>query len=251
MSVDIYTPDKLRKILLDLHDSGVGMYRMQDIYKIKAGILLRHDVDDEMESSLEMAKMESGVGIQSTFYFLISCPFYNIFSQRGRYIIESIKGMGNEIGLHFDPSIYEDVDKNFSREINMLEEYLGNRVHSVSVHRPSLHNIYPNFKGFIDAYDKDLFSKNNYFSDSRFEFYGDIKEIIRQAKKGLVQLLFHPISYYLRDTSKPPNVISLYKNVIKGFGANLLDQALEVPKFSKEFIDCPTQMITVDIQIKK
>lgn len=250
MSVDIYTFNKLRKILSDLYNSNVGIYRIKDIPKIKTGILLRHDFDYEIESALEAAKMEFDIGIQSTFYFLVSSQFYNIFSQRGRYIVDSICDMGHEIGLHFDPSIYKNIDVNFWREIYMMEEFLGDKVYSMAVHNPFMHGMYPKFKGVIDAYDKSLFSKENYFSDSRFEFNIDIEEIIKRARKGLVQLLFHPAIYCFRDENESPNIISIYKTIIKKFGNDLLDQLIKAPSFEQEIKDHPASTVTIDVRIK-
>lgn len=250
IKTDIFTTDKLNKTLSDLYRSGVGIYRMRDLYSVESGIILRHDMDEEMESALEVAKMEFDIGIKSTFYFLVSCQFYNIFSCRGRYIINSIKSMGHEVGLHFDPSIYEDIDTNFWRELHMMESLIEDKVYSFSTHTPSLHGLYPEFEGVIDAYNKDLFSPKNYFSDSRFEFRGDLKNIIREAKTGVVQLLFHPISYCLRDENKPPNIMSLYKNVIERFGVNLLSQISKIPTFSHEIEECASSIVTINVRIK-
>ena len=251
MNADIYTFSKLRKILLELSNSNVGIYRIKDVPKIKTGILLRHDLDSEIESALEVAEMEFDIGIRSTFYFLVSAQFYNVFSQRGREIITNIRHMGHEIGLHFDASIYEDAETGFRHEICIMEEFFGEKVGSVSLHNPSMSGIYPKFAGIINTYDKNLFSERNYFSDSRFSFNTNIKEIIEKAGEGVVQLLFHPTIYCIRNKDEFPNAIFVYKTIIERFGNVLIGRLLRNISFEQEVKEYPFSEITFNIRLKK
>jgi hypothetical protein len=237
-------------MLKQLKDSGVPIHKVKDIQHFVSGIVLRHDMDDEMMTAIELAQMEYDMGIEATFYFLLSCPSYNLFSPAGREIVNELRGMGHEIGLHFDPSVYEDVNKGFRQEVKLIQLLLGDEVSSFATHAPSLHGLYPEFDDIINAYDKELFSSDNYFSDSRLMFNANIEDIIEKARTGLVQVLFHPISYYFRDENKAPNIISLYKNIIERFGNNLLEQVSNIPAFSHEIEEYPTKTVTIDVRIK-
>lgn len=62
-------------------------------------IILRHDVDRLPANALQMAKLESDLGIKGTYYFRIVLDSYD------ENIITQIAEMGHEIGYH-----YEDVD---------------------------------------------------------------------------------------------------------------------------------------------
>lgn len=46
-------------------------------------LILRHDIDMELEAALKMALIESELGIHSTLFFMVSCPIYNVFSNNG------------------------------------------------------------------------------------------------------------------------------------------------------------------------
>lgn len=42
-------------------------------------IILRHDVDQSLESSLELAKIEEEKGLKSVYFIWLTSPFYNNF----------------------------------------------------------------------------------------------------------------------------------------------------------------------------
>jgi len=240
---DIYTIDKLFKILSDLMNSGVGIYCVKDMHTVETGILLRHDIDNEIESALEVAKMEFNLDIQSTFYFRVAAQFYNIFSQEGGRIINSIRMMGHEIGLHFDPSIYKDIEAGFWCELRIMEDVIGENVLSTSLHEPNAYGKYPKFPGIISAYDEKVFSKETYFSDSRFGFNVTTEEIIEKARRSLVQVLFHPTMYCIRNENESPNYTHIYKTISKRFGS-----AVQVKYERIERLDI---LVMVDEPIKR
>jgi len=65
-------------------------------------VILRHDVDYSLEKALELARFEKSIGIQSTYFLLLSSDLYNIASKKSLNYINEIIGLGHEIGLHFD-----------------------------------------------------------------------------------------------------------------------------------------------------
>ena len=44
-------------------------------------LLLRHDMDQSLEISLVLAKIEKSYGIKSTYFIWLTSPFYNIFEK--------------------------------------------------------------------------------------------------------------------------------------------------------------------------
>ena len=69
-------------------------------------------------------------------------------------------------------------------------------IKSISLHNPSVHGKYPLFKGMINAYDKTIFSDENYISDSCFDFRGkDPFKFIENIQHGVVQILLHPLHF--------------------------------------------------------
>lgn len=71
-------------------------------------VILRHDVDNDPEKALELAKYENAVGVKSTFFVLLTSPFYNVFSYETNKIIRKIASLGHDIGLHFDELNYTE-----------------------------------------------------------------------------------------------------------------------------------------------
>ena len=56
-------------------------------------VILRHDVDFSLDCALEIAKIEREIGINSSYYFLLSSDSYNIFSKENQKIIREISEM--------------------------------------------------------------------------------------------------------------------------------------------------------------
>lgn len=141
-------------------------------------ILLRHDVDVSPKLALEMAKLEHKLGVNSTFFFMVRSPFYNLFSRTNDNIVRQIIDMGHCIGLHYDEGYYS---KNISlqelvdSEILMLEKNFDTRINVVSFHQPSK-KIIDNSIGIkqINTYDKSYFRDIKYVSDSNMIFKDDI-----------------------------------------------------------------------------
>lgn len=84
-------------------------------------IIFRHDVDKLPENSLAIAKIESELGIKSTYYFRTSNKSYN------KKIINEISKLGHEIGYHYEnmDTCNGDFEKawiDFKDSLNKLRE---------------------------------------------------------------------------------------------------------------------------------
>lgn len=55
-----------------------------------------------------LAKVERESDICSTCYILTTCPTYNVPDPANRNLLRELNDWGFEIGLHFDPTLYED-----------------------------------------------------------------------------------------------------------------------------------------------
>ena len=47
-------------------------------------VILRHDIDLQIEKAVKMAKLEHDMNVSSTYFVLVSSNFYNIFSKRNQ-----------------------------------------------------------------------------------------------------------------------------------------------------------------------
>lgn len=177
-------------------------------------IILRHDVDIDVEAAYNLALLEKEVNVRSTFLFLTTSHTYNIFSSYNRKLIKEMSDMGFEIGLHFDPTVYhENLDYYVRKEAEILSLITGKEVKSVSIHNPSVHNIYPIFDGFVNSYDPKIFNDDCYISDSCMDFRGkNIFDFVKKSKEKPIQILLHPFHF---SEEGYVDYLSLFSKVIK------------------------------------
>ena len=89
--------------------------------KSKPFILIRHDVDRRPKSSLDMAKIENGMGIKATYYFRTIPKTFK------PEIIKEIASLGHEIGYHYESLAqtngdYKEAIRDFKKNLNRLRE---------------------------------------------------------------------------------------------------------------------------------
>lgn len=101
-------------------------------------LLLRHDLDHDLESALVLAEIEAEEGIAATYFVQVACEFYNLLSPHGRAVIRRLGALGHEIGLHFAAERYAgaDADSNLAADIRLLEDLGGAPVTAAAQHIP-------------------------------------------------------------------------------------------------------------------
>ena len=202
--------------------------------------LIRHDIDYNLDKALEMAQLENEMGIKSTFFILLSSDNYNPFTYENQRIIKTIKQLGHEIGLHFDPSKFgNDFTQEFENQTSLLAKISNEKIYSVSIHNPSIHGNYPEFSGYNNAYSKRFFKPENYLSDARFNFRNkEPFRFIETADDFVTQISLHPIHYSIEgDTNYLPVLKRIYRQ-------NLLEFKNEFSKNTKAAEElCSTNFI--------
>ena len=167
-------------------------------YSSGPAIILRHDVDLDVEMAVSLARREAALGLGGVYFFLVSCPTYNVLDVEVRRMIREIADLGFEVGLHFDPTLYHDteLEEAVKKEAEILSFATGQDITSVSLHNPSVHGRFPLFQDFLNAYDPKFFDDPYYLSDSCRQFRGkDPFTFIELAKERMVQVLLHPMHY--------------------------------------------------------
>lgn len=165
------------------------------------GIILRHDVDFDVNAARRVAELEKECGVSSTFFFLTSCPMYNLNSPSNRKAIQKMDNEGFEIGLHFDPTLYpdntiEELEQKAIFEASIIEFITGKKLKSISLHNPSIHGQYPIFDGFLNTYAPEYYQSENYMSDSKMGFRDkNPYEFIKKATTSRLQINLHPLHY--------------------------------------------------------
>ena len=165
----------------------------------KCGVFLRHDIDLDIAAAKQMGALEASLGIKSSFYFRITGRTYNLFSKENSSSLKFLASLGHEIGLHFDPSVYENSDgtlaSSFLNEIKQLSLIVERPILSYSIHNPSVCGIFGIETDLINCYDTRLFPRDNYLSDSRMNFHEDPYTFLESRMNTVVQILLHPIHF--------------------------------------------------------
>lgn len=160
-------------------------------------LILRHDIDFNCEYALGMAKAEAEIGVKSTYFFMISCDFYNLFSKTNSEYVEQILNLGHQVSLHFDPTVYADPKKGLVCELDQFSSRFGiSQLHIISLHEPSEIFIRSNEQicGIDHTYMSKYIDKIVYMSDSRAYFkYGNPLQSRAFYEKRSIHLLTHPI----------------------------------------------------------
>ncbi len=181
--------DLIKKFL----DKGYKDIFFNQLSEKNKQLIIRHDIDYDCESAYKIAKIEKEIGVKSTFFFMISNPIYNIFSEENKKYINNIKSLGHEISIHFD---YEVGD--LKNEMRIFESFFDTKINIISIHRPNLdilHNL-----NVEHTYLPKYFNDIKYISDSRGEFgYGHPIHAEEFKKGNSIQLLIHPVWWVYKN----------------------------------------------------
>ena len=221
-----FTHKSIGELLASL-DERYGLFPLAK-WQGQPGIVLRHDVDLDVTPAYELSRREIEVDVRGSYFFLTTASTYNCQSPDNRKMIRQMADDGFEIGLHFDPSVYQTVDieelgRLARNEAAQLEDISGSRLVSVSLHNPSILNQYPMLSGWLNAYDEVIFKPEVYLSDSRMKFRSDPAEFFTSADSRVHQLLLHPMHYAEQEPLYPLAKIAYLKRVVSA-----LDQSFQL-----------------------
>ncbi len=182
-----------------------------DFYEADPGrrhVILRHDIDLSTQAAVQMAELESSIGVTAVYFVLLRTEFYNPWSRQCRTDLNDLCELGHEVGLHLDASIYDEDDKTLqtaaAEECDALEQVLQRPVKTISFHRPAktLQGKIGLLAGRRHAYEPLFFHQMGYCSDSRGGWHhGHPLEHEAVRKNRALQLLTHPI--WWQDPAMP------------------------------------------------
>lgn len=190
-------------------------------------MLLRHDIDFDIDYAYKMAQLEKDLNVVSTYFFLMRSDAYNILEPDNINKIKLIKDMGHTISIHFDPTLYDDLEKGFLFEKSLFEQLFDVSIDIISIHRP--HEIFLNgeqsFCGVGHTYAPKYFKDIKYISDSGGQFkYGHPYDSEAFKHNDTIQLLIHPIWWVFAKDQLPVDCLNAYveerKGIFKQFIAN-------------------------------
>ncbi len=166
-------------------------------------VLLRHDIDLDLNYAHKMAMIEVEENVQSCYMIMTNSPFYSINDPDSKSIIHKLISNGHEIGLHYDFDDYllrnkhitiDNMNENILSAFSKLEDVIGTEVKSISFHRPMQQflNGPLTILGRTNAYSAELMKW--YLSDSKGNWReGNPLIAMQTIKNNILQLLIHPI----------------------------------------------------------
>ena len=166
-------------------------------------LLLRHDIDFDIDYAHKLATVEKTLGVRSTYFFMLSSNMYNLFSIRNQLLIKDIIKMGHKISVHYDPTSNKIINS-FSKERKAFEELFNINLDIVSIHRPGkfLKNNNRKLNGLSHTYQDKYFKDMNYLSDSGGkDIFPLILNYLKNPRRKGLHLLIHPIWWIKRGKS--------------------------------------------------
>lgn len=158
-------------------------------------MLLRHDIDFDLELAHQMAVIENSLGIKSVYLVMTQNPLYDVYSKQSIKYINRIYSLGHEIGLHYDPSISDKQDLN--DQFSKLDGILGFESKFYSHHQPTLYG-FTKILDYENKIDLSLLCRDfEYISDSCMKPRKDLFKVIHSQSK--VHLLIHP-EFWMLDS---------------------------------------------------
>jgi len=208
VAAPLFTRAGYARILADGLDGGYSFRAFDDPFD-PAGrpvCLLRHDVDADPGAALELAHIEAGLGVRSTYFLMLRSAVYNPLGRANSAIVREILSLGHWLGLHLDisfmPGDERDALEWAALERRMLEQSFDTEVGAVSFHQPgqSPRPLPSAFDGMVLASSEHDLPGFFYLSDSnKAERTHRAAEILRNATEPRFQFLVHPIWWVSDD----------------------------------------------------
>lgn len=192
------------ELIAKLREQGYAIANYHTYKETDRCVILRHDVDNDLEKAAQLAEFEQSLGIRSTYFLLLTSDFYNVFSKESEQLLKQIQGGHHDIGLHFDEARYPEasgdpqaVTDKILYEAGILSMAVGTQVSAVSMHRPSraILDADIHIPDMINSYGKKFFREFKYLSDSRRHWQEPVEEIIDSAEYDRLHILTHPFWY--------------------------------------------------------
>jgi hypothetical protein len=224
----------LLQFIKDLHYEIVCF---RDVRQDGSYVILRHDVDFSPEKALEMAYLDHQFGVSSTFFFLLTSPYYNILSKSGVGCVKEIAKLGHECGLHYDCEGFERLSSEARRQrvrslAECLGESVGEPIRSIAQHKPARSAIRERFSPYLDAYSAPFFENIGYISDSRGAFrVPDVHEFFRRNRRS--QLVIHPIWWH----AQPKTRDEVFEFIEKEYSIKMADLLKSESKTIEDFLN--------------
>ena len=220
-----YTYRSYEALLESIRACGRTICAFRDVRDAESFVVLRHDVDYSVVKAREMAERERRCGVRSTYFLLLTSPYYNLLAGDNLRAARDIVGMGHEVGLHYDTDVFSELDDaGQARKVvelaHVLAESVGTDVTSIAQHNPSETAVRLRVPAYVDAYSDRFFRDIAYVSDSRRLFGApDPYEFFRAHPRS--QLLIHPLWWHETEQSRSQSFAAIRDGIVRNVESRL------------------------------
>ena len=197
-----FTREGYRQLIKGFLDAGYAPTTFSAVQRHRRDVIVRHDVDVSLEAAVSIAELEWEMGVQATYFVMVSNSYYNIYSLEARRLVTRLSELGHHIGLHFDTSVYPSggvlagYGAAVSHEFGLLAAIIADPIDIVSFHNPhpDLVNRERPEGGLSHTYEPRFFTDLAYVADSGGAWrFGGPFERPAFTNGTAIHLLTHPI----------------------------------------------------------
>ncbi len=182
------------------NDYFVGSFNQIDNSDHDKYLILRHDIDNDIDKALEFAIIENELGVSSSYFFRVNARYYNLLNPKNIEIVKNIENLNHEIGIHLEFNIIDEykLETLVKNLLNTLNINLAKKIETYSLHEPSRVDFEVTHKEICDifglmrgSYENRFFKDIKYLSDSGGRWReGHFNEWVNVENK--LQVLTHP-----------------------------------------------------------
>jgi hypothetical protein len=158
-------------------------------------------VDFSIHRAYKLALIEHELGVKSTYFVHLHNEYYNLLEKEIAELVYKIKGLGHQIGLHFDTHFYAIQNEHELAQKIDTEKKVLKFFFDIDVKAFSFHNTTPftmscqnwEYAGLINTYAKFFQQNVEYCSDSNgYWRFKRLMNVLETSDSKKLQVLTHP-----------------------------------------------------------
>jgi hypothetical protein len=203
-----FTIDHWCEIIHKALDMGYHFYSFADYVTslpvVERSIILRHDIDVSLVTAVRLARIETKMCINATYFVRLHSKLYQLPASESLTNLYELSKTNSEIGLHYERQYYNTIGGNhkemLAEDARLLRNMLGRPIIGCAGHRVG--NFHPfdtavvKEAGFVyEAYAREFVEERKYISDSARQWReGCLCQWL--GKINHLTVLMHPIWYF-------------------------------------------------------
>jgi hypothetical protein len=199
-------------------------------------IYLRHDVDYSLELAVELAEVNSDLGVQGTFFVQVRAQLYNVFEPREGERVRRLRALGQRLALHHVPrGEGVDDDADIRNDFELLRQVEPVVDHAFAWHRPREgfgKRPEQEVSGLVNVYGRRFFREMPYLSDSVHRVsVDDLEAAVAADESSELHLLLHPVNWVAGGSSGVEILTRGWLRVLRDHERTLLENRAYAERF--------------------